>query len=32
MLTALGDGSLLADKTGKTPPAVVALHGWMRTG
>lgn len=32
MLTALADGRLLADKTGSTPPTVVALHGWGRTG
>ena len=32
MLTALADGRLLADKTGATPPSVVALHGWARTG
>ena len=32
MLTALADGRLLADKTGSTPPSVVALHGWGRTG
>ena len=32
MLTALADGRLLAEVTGSTPPAVVALHGWMRTG
>ena len=32
MLTALADGRLLADKTGSTPPAVVALHGWARSG
>ena len=32
MLTALADGRLLADKTGSTPPSVVALHGWARTG
>ncbi|TBN56088.1 alpha/beta hydrolase [Glaciihabitans arcticus] len=32
MLTALADGALLAEKTGATPPTVVALHGWMRTG
>ena len=32
MLTALADGRLLADKTGSTPPTVVALHGWARTG
>ena len=30
MLTAVGD--LLAEKTGNTPAAVVALHGWARTG
>lgn len=32
MITALADGRLLADKTGATPPTVVALHGWARTG
>jgi pimeloyl-ACP methyl ester carboxylesterase len=32
MLTALADGRLLAEKTGSTPPAVVALHGWSRSG
>lgn len=32
MLTSLADGRLLAEKTGATPPAVVALHGWMRSG
>ena len=32
MLTALADGQLLAEKTGSTPPRVVALHGWGRTG
>ena len=32
MLTALADGRLLADKTGSTPPTVVALHGWARSG
>ena len=32
MLTALADGRLLADKTGSTPPSVVALHGWARSG
>jgi pimeloyl-ACP methyl ester carboxylesterase len=31
MLTALADGRLLAEKTGATPPAVIALHGWQRT-
>ena len=30
MITALGD--LLAEKTGATPPTVIAIHGWMRTG
>jgi len=32
VLTALADGELLAEKTGATPPTVVALHGWMRSG
>ena len=32
MITALADGALLAEKTGATPPTVVAMHGWMRTG
>jgi len=32
VLTSLADGRLLAEKTGATPPAVVALHGWQRTG
>jgi len=32
MLTSLADGRLLAEKTGATPPAVFALHGWQRTG
>ena len=32
MLTSLADGRLLAEKTGATPPTVVALHGWQRTG
>lgn len=32
MLTSLADGRLLAEKTGATPPAVVALHGWQRAG
>jgi pimeloyl-ACP methyl ester carboxylesterase len=32
VITALADGRLLADKTGATPPTVVALHGWGRTG
>ena len=31
MITALADGRLLAEKTGATPPAVVALPGWMRS-
>lgn len=32
MLTSLAGGRLLADKTGATPPTVVALHGWARSG
>jgi len=32
MLTSLADGRLLAEKTGATPPAVFALHGWQRSG
>jgi len=32
MLTTLGDSGIFADKTGATPPTVIALHGWMRTG
>lgn len=32
MLTALDDGALLAEKTGKSPATVVALHGWGRSG
>ena len=32
MITALADGRLLAEKTGSTPPRVVALHGWGRSG
>ncbi len=32
MLTSLADGRLLAEKTGSTPPVVVALHGWQRSG
>jgi pimeloyl-ACP methyl ester carboxylesterase len=32
VLTSLAGGRLLADKHGATPPAVVALHGWGRTG
>jgi pimeloyl-ACP methyl ester carboxylesterase len=32
MLTALADGRLLAERIGATPPAVVALHGWQRSG
>ena len=31
MITALADGRLLAEKTGATPPTVVALPGWMRS-
>jgi pimeloyl-ACP methyl ester carboxylesterase len=32
VLTSLAGGRLLADKYGATPPAVVALHGWGRSG
>jgi pimeloyl-ACP methyl ester carboxylesterase len=32
VLTALDDGALLAEKTGKSPATVVALHGWGRSG
>jgi len=32
VLTSLADGTLLAEKTGATPPTVIALHGWGRTG
>jgi len=32
VITALADGRLLAEKTGSTPPTVVAMHGWGRTG
>lgn len=32
MITALAGGRVLAEKTGSTPPQVVALHGWGRTG
>jgi len=32
MLTTLGTGDLLADRTGATPASVVALHGWARSG
>lgn len=32
MITALADGRLLAEKFGSTPPAVVAMHGWGRSG
>jgi pimeloyl-ACP methyl ester carboxylesterase len=30
VITALADGRLLAEKTGQTPPTVVALPGWTR--
>jgi pimeloyl-ACP methyl ester carboxylesterase len=30
MLSSLGD--MLVEKVGATPPKVIALHGWMRTG
>jgi pimeloyl-ACP methyl ester carboxylesterase len=32
VITALADGRLLAEKTGSLPPAVVAMHGWGRSG
>jgi len=32
MLSTLGSGDLLAEKTGATPATVVALHGWARSG
>jgi pimeloyl-ACP methyl ester carboxylesterase len=32
LLTSLADGTLLAEKSGSTPPRVVALHGWARSG
>lgn len=32
MLTVLGSGDLLAERTGGQPARVVALHGWGRTG
>jgi pimeloyl-ACP methyl ester carboxylesterase len=32
MLTSLADGQLLAEKSGNSPPRVVALHGWQRNG
>jgi len=32
VLTTLGNGDLLADRTGNTPATVVALHGWFRSG
>jgi pimeloyl-ACP methyl ester carboxylesterase len=32
VLTSLAGGRLLADKHGATPPKIVALHGWGRTG
>ena len=32
MLSTLGPGDLLAEKTGATPATVVALHGWARSG
>ena len=31
MLTSLAEGRVLGEKTGATPPAVIALHGWQRT-
>ncbi|WP_165067177.1 alpha/beta fold hydrolase [Marisediminicola senii] len=32
MITALSDGRVLAEKWGATPPSVIALHGWARSG
>lgn len=32
MITALADGRLLAEKSGSTPPTVIAMHGWGRSG
>ncbi|KRF30839.1 alpha/beta fold hydrolase [Yonghaparkia sp. Soil809] len=32
MITSLAGGRVLAEKTGATPPRVVALHGWGRDG
>ena len=32
MITSLAGGRVLAEKTGATPPRVVALHGWGRVG
>ncbi|WAB83845.1 alpha/beta hydrolase [Microcella daejeonensis] len=32
MITSLSGGRVLAEKSGSTPPAVVALHGWGRDG
>lgn len=32
MITVLDDGQTLAERTGKSPAEVVALHGWGRTG
>jgi pimeloyl-ACP methyl ester carboxylesterase len=31
VLTSLADGRVLGEKTGATPPSVIALHGWQRT-
>lgn len=32
MITSLAGGRVLAEKTGSTPPRVIALHGWGRDG
>ncbi len=32
MIQALADGKVLAERFGSMPPAVVALHGWGRSG
>ncbi|MEY5017958.1 MAG: hypothetical protein RL431_1007 [Actinomycetota bacterium] len=32
MIQALADGKVLAERFGSLPPAVVALHGWGRSG
>jgi len=32
VLTSLADGAIVAEKFGDSPPSVIALHGWGRTG